>query len=75
MFSSSYPIVASTGGGASAWHVIEHAVDQVVQQRPQFFGLDFVGDLLGPLLVLLDQAAGFLEDAGFFVELADAGQS
>jgi hypothetical protein len=55
--------------------MVEDAVDQVIQQRPQLFGLDLVGDFLGSLLMLLDQASRLVEDAGLLVEFADAGQT
>ena len=41
----------------------------------QLFGLDLVGNFLGPLLVLFDQTAGFVEYAGLGVQLADAGEA
>ena len=35
--------------------MIEHAVDQIIEQCPQFFRLDLVRDFFGPLAVLVDQ--------------------
>ena len=58
-----------------ASRAIEDAVDEIVEQAPELFGLEFIGDGFGSFLMFVDEAGGFLEDAGSLVELTDTADS